>query len=57
MQITAEGATNGWVLNRMLKDNNNAGGTRVFKIRGAGCLQGDDAYEASCPGIRRSDGR
>jgi len=51
---TAEGATNGWVLNRMLKDHNNAGGTRVFKIHGAGSLQGDDAYEALIQGYKES---
>jgi len=44
--VTAGDALDGWVLNRMLKDNNNADGIRVFKIRGAGCLQGNDAYEA-----------
>jgi hypothetical protein len=51
---TAQGATNGWVLNRMLKDNTNAGGTRVFKIHGAGSLQGDDAYEALIQGYKES---
>ncbi|MGB9175238.1 MAG: hypothetical protein WCB46_00695 [Methanoregula sp.] len=44
--VTAGDALDGWVVNRMLKDNNNADGTRIFKIRGAGSLQGDDAYEA-----------
>jgi len=43
---TAGTTTDGWVLNRMLSDTNNAGGTRVFKIHGAGSLQGNDAYEA-----------
>ncbi|MDD1685476.1 hypothetical protein [Methanoregula sp.] len=43
---TAGNTADGWVLNRMLKDNTNADGTRVFKIRGAGSLQGNDAYEA-----------
>ena len=43
---TAGDTTDAWVLNRMLRDNNNTDGTRVFKIRGAGSLQGDDAYEA-----------
>jgi trimeric autotransporter adhesin len=43
---TAGDTSDGWVLNRMLRDNNNADGTRVFKIRGAGSLQGNDAYEA-----------
>jgi hypothetical protein len=51
---TAEGATKGWVLNRMLKDSGNAGGTRVFKIHGAGSLQGDDAYEALIQGYKES---
>jgi hypothetical protein len=43
--VTAGNSLDGWVLNRMLTDNN-AEGTRIFKIRGAGSLQGDDAYEA-----------
>ncbi|MFA6332737.1 MAG: hypothetical protein WCX22_07295 [Methanoregula sp.] len=43
---TAGDTTDAWVLNRMLRDNDNADGTRVFKIRGAGNLQGNDAYEA-----------
>jgi hypothetical protein len=43
---TAGTKTDAWVLNRMLRDNNNPDGTRVFKIRGAGSLQGNDAYEA-----------
>ncbi|MFA5269100.1 MAG: hypothetical protein WC379_14120 [Methanoregula sp.] len=43
---TSGTTTDAWVLNRMLKDNNNADGIRVFKIRGAGSLQGTDAYEA-----------
>jgi hypothetical protein len=44
--VTADGATDAWVLNRMLKDNNDANGTKIFKIHGAGSLQGSDAYEA-----------
>ena len=43
---TAGNPADAWVLNRMLKDSSNADGTRVFKIRGAGSLQGNDAYEA-----------
>jgi trimeric autotransporter adhesin len=44
--VTAGNAQDAWVLNRMLKNGNNPDGTRVFKIRGAGSLQGNDAYEA-----------
>jgi len=51
---TAEGATNGWVLNRIRKDNNDADGGRVFKIHGAGSLQGDDAYGALIEGYKES---
>lgn len=43
---TAGDTTDAWVLNRMLRDSNNPDGTRVFKIQGAGSLQGDDAWEA-----------
>lgn len=35
----------GWVWNRMLKEND-ANGTKIFRIQGPGSLQGNDAYEA-----------
>jgi len=43
---SAAGAKDTWVINRMLTDTDNANGTKIFKIRGAGSLQGNDAYEA-----------
>jgi hypothetical protein len=43
---SAAGAKDAWVINRMLTDTENANGTRIFKIRGAGSLQGNDAFEA-----------
>jgi hypothetical protein len=43
---TTGDATDGWVWNRMLDQNHDANGTQIFKVRGPGSLQGDDAYEA-----------
>jgi hypothetical protein len=53
-KITTGTATDGWVWNRMLKDNNDANGARIAKLIGAGSLQGDDAYEALIQGFKDS---
>lgn len=44
---TAPGdAKYGWVWNRMLSQNNDGNGTKIFRALGPGSLQGNDAYEA-----------
>ena len=40
-----------WVYNLQLKDSNGSSFTRIFKLGGAGSLQGSDAAEALVQGI------
>jgi hypothetical protein len=51
---TAGGSTDGWVYNKMLTGNNDAHGTRIVKILGAGSLQRDNAFDALVQGFRES---
>ena len=51
---TSGDSQDGWVWNKMLTQDNNANGTRIFKILGAGSLQGNDAYEAFIEGFKDS---
>ncbi|MDD1685477.1 YcdB/YcdC domain-containing protein [Methanoregula sp.] len=41
-----ENSMNSWIWNRMLKENNDANGSKIFMMYGPGGLQGDNAYKA-----------
>lgn len=45
-RTTPGDAKSGWVWNRMLSQNNDANGTKIFRVLGPGSLQGNDACEA-----------
>lgn len=50
--INAKDITNDlWVFNKMLRDSEGSSFTRIFKLGGAGSLQGSDAAEALVQGI------
>ncbi|MDD4138558.1 MAG: hypothetical protein PHT99_11820, partial [Methanoregula sp.] len=42
----SETGTDSWIWNRMLKESNDARGTKIFMTYGPGGLQGDNAYQA-----------
>ena len=42
----------GWVWNRLIHQDNDPKGTKIFKVLGPGSLQGDDAYEALIQAFR-----